>query len=141
MKADIPLLAGIAFAALLASTQAAASYTNTTAGGPLRPGVYGRIEIGKSPPPPLVYPRPVVASPAADGARLKPVYLYVPPGQIRKWARHCGKYGACELPVYFVRVDNSPSKLGKWKSRGEAGDRLAARMATQTMGGPPGLRD
>ena len=106
----VGLLAGV-------SSAAAAGYVNTTAGGPLRPGVYGRIEIGKSPPPPLIYSQPMVASRALPPRGAKPVYLYVPPGQARKWRKHCAKYKACDLPVLFVRMDNSPSKLGTWKSR------------------------
>lgn len=124
-----------------AASPAGAGYVNTTAGGILRPGVYGRIEIGKAAPPPLIYKQPVVASRAVLPKGVKPVYLYVPPGQVRKWARHCGKYRACDLPVYFVRMDNSPSKLGKWKSRSESGGRHDANTALRMMGGPPGLRD
>jgi len=52
-------------------------------------------------------------SPSADAH--EPVYLYVPPGQLRRWTEHCAKWQACERPVYFVRVDDSPSRLGEWK--------------------------
>ena len=125
---------------IAAAGPAAATYLNTTAGGPLRPGVYGRIEIGKSVAPPVVYARPVVASRAVLPNSVKPVYLYVPAGHVRKWVRHCGKYHACDLPVYFVRMDNSPSKLGRWKSRSEGGNR-DSEMVLRSMGGPPGFRD
>ena len=121
--------------------QAGAGYVNTTAGGPLRPGVYGRIEIRKVPPPPVIYDKPVVASQVLLPASVKPIYLYVPPGQVRKWTRHCGKYQACDLPVYFVRMDNSPSKLGRWKSRGELADRRDTDVVLRNLGGPPGSRD
>lgn len=120
---------------------AAAAYVNTTAGGTLRPGVYGRIEIGTAAPPPVIYSKPTVASRAVLPAHVKPVYLYVPPGQVRKWAAHCGKYKACDLPVYFVRMDDSPSKLGKWKSRSDFAQRRDRDVALRTMGGPPGLKD
>ena len=123
-----------------AAVPAAAAYLNTTSGGPLRPGVYGRIEIGKAAPPPVIYSRPVVASRTVLPSGVKPVYLYVPPGHVRKWERHCGKYQACDLPVYFVRMDNSPSKLGRWKSRGESLN-PDSDMALRSMGGPPGFRD
>ena len=126
--------------AIAAAGPTAAAYVNATAGGKLRPGVYGRIEIGKSAPPPLIYSQPVVASRAVLPIGVKPVYLYVPPGQVRKWTRHCGKYHACDLPVYFVRMDDSPSKLGRWKSRSEFPNR-DSDMALRTMGGPPGFRD
>ena len=133
------LLASLALL-LAAALPAAAGYLNTTTGGPMRPGVYGRIEIGRSAPPPLIYSRPVVASRALLAGNVKPVYLYVPPGQVRKWERHCAKYKACDLPVYFVRVDDSPSKLGRWKSRSEVAHR-DPDLALRTMGGPPGFRD
>lgn len=125
---------------LAAGSAAAAAYVNTTAGGSLRPGVYGRIEIGKSVPPPVIYSRPVIASRVILPDSVKPVYLYVPQGHVRKWDRHCGKYHACDLPVYFVRMDNSPSKLGRWKSRAERANQ-DPDMALRSMGGPPGFRD
>jgi hypothetical protein len=113
-----------ACAALLALTGAAAAppapaardgWRNLTTGGPLTPGLYGRIEVRHAKPP-LVYPRPVVARKSIEPARAQePVYLYVPPGQLRRWSRHCAKWQACERPVYFVRVDDSPSRLGDWK--------------------------
>lgn len=130
------LLLSLAGAAL----PAGAAYVNATAGGPLRPGVYGRIEIGKSAPPPLIYSQPVVASRAVLSSGVKPIYLYVPPGQVRKWARHCGKYHACDLPVYFVRMDDSPSRLGRWKPRTEFANRQPD-LTLRTTGGPPGFRD
>jgi hypothetical protein len=117
-------------AALLApcAGQAQEVYRNTTAGGPLRAGVYGRIEWSRAAaPPPVIYPQPVIASGALVPPAAQPVYLYVPPGQARKWARHCGKYGACDQPVLFVRVEDSPSRLGKWKERA---DELRAERAT-----------
>jgi hypothetical protein len=36
---------------------------------------------------------------------VQPVYLHVPPGHEKHWSKHCGKYGACGRPVYFVRED------------------------------------
>ncbi|MCY7318671.1 MAG: hypothetical protein LH617_08065, partial [Ramlibacter sp.] len=87
----------VALTLVAACCQAQAAYTNTTAGGPLRPGVYGRIEIGRSPPPPLIYPQPVIATRTVPPTQAKPVYLYVPSGQVRRWAKHCGRHRACEL--------------------------------------------
>ena len=78
----------------------------------LRPGLYGRIEVRHTPP--LIYPAPVTVRGSADGVR-PPVYLYVPPGQVRHWAQNCARWDACDRPVYFVRVDDSPSRLGDWK--------------------------
>lgn len=107
-----------ACAALLAVSDAAVAangqWRNVTAGGPLKPGIYGRIEV-RGAPPPLVHAKPVVARQALQPTAQEPVYLYVPPGQLRRWAQHCGKWQACDRPVYFVRVDDSPSRLGEWK--------------------------
>lgn len=96
------------------------AWVNVTAGGPLRPGVYGRIEVRNAPPPPLLSPRPVIATKELGPPRHEPVYLYVPAGQVRRWSRYCDRYDACERPVYFVRMDNAPFKLGSWKQRSKA---------------------
>ena len=68
-----------------------------------QPGVYGRIDIGRvAVAPVLVYAQPVVvAGPVARVQR--PIYLYVPPGHQKHWAKHCAQYGACNQPVYFVQ--------------------------------------
>jgi len=69
------------------------------------PGVYGRIEIGSAPPPPVLYAQPVVITqPRVVVAQpVQPMYLYVPPGHAKKWDKHCHKYNACARPVYFVQ--------------------------------------
>jgi hypothetical protein len=71
--------------------------------GEITPGVYGQVMIGNGPPPPLVYAQPVVVEAVPHAPRLAPVYLYVPPGHARHWAKHCHAYHACNRPVYFVR--------------------------------------
>ena len=68
-----------------------------------QPGVYGRIDIGNFPPPQLVYAQPIVILPPARYVQQQPVYLYVPPGHQKNWAKHCGRYNACGQPVYFVK--------------------------------------
>ena len=68
-----------------------------------QPGFYGRIDIGNYPPPVVVYSQPVVIAPAPIAVVQQPVYLRVPPGQAKKWAKHCAKYNACGQPVYFVQ--------------------------------------
>lgn len=68
-----------------------------------QPGVYGRIDIGNAPPPPVVYARPVVIQRPVVVAPAEPVYLYVPPGHQKKWSKHCHRYNACGQPVYFVK--------------------------------------
>jgi hypothetical protein len=123
-------LTGLALLLLVASPgHAGAGPVNISTGAALRPGVYGRIEIGKAPPPPLIYSTPMVASHAVPPLGAKPIYLYVPPGQVRKWASHCAKYQACDLPVFFVRMDDSPSKLGRWKNRGDSSGLAGLRLA------------
>jgi hypothetical protein len=125
-------VAGLALGAAAAEA-AANSWRNVTAGGPLRPGVYGRIEVRNGPPPAVVHAAPVVAhGRAAPGTQ--PVYLYVPPGQVRRWSRDCAKWQACDRPVYFVRVDDSPSRLGAWKRSTPA--RPAVAFALNDLGRP-----
>jgi hypothetical protein len=124
------LLAGSA-AMLLAGgalAQAGGDHRNLTAGGPLRPGVYGRIVTkGAAAPPPVIYPQPVIASQALVPPGVAPVYLYVPPGQVRKWKQHCARWSACDEPVLFVRVNDSPSRWGQWRQRRDP--QLALRQA------------
>jgi len=67
------------------------------------PGVYGRIEIGSQPPPPLLYPQPVLISRPAVLVQQPPMYLYVPPGHAKDWGKHCQRYNACSRQVYFVQ--------------------------------------
>jgi hypothetical protein len=71
-----------------------------------QPGLYGRIDIGNVPQPPLVvYPQPVIIAPTQVAVQQRPIYLRVPPGHEKHWAKHCAKYNACGQPVYFVRED------------------------------------
>lgn len=71
-----------------------------------QPGLYGRIDIGNVPQPPvLVYPQPVIIQQTPVALQQQPVYLHVPPGHAKNWAKHCGKYNACGQRVYFVRED------------------------------------
>jgi hypothetical protein len=100
------IIPSIIFAALLLtnmSAQAAQPIINLSIGGEISPGVYGQVQFGNAPPPPVFYPEPriIVQQPAA--VPLEPIYLHVPPAHARNWARHCRKYNACNRPVYFVR--------------------------------------
>lgn len=65
-----------------------------------QPGVYGRVDIGRFPPPSVIVNQPVIVHRAVRVR--EPVYLWVPPGHRKNWSRHCGQYGACGAPVYFV---------------------------------------
>ncbi|HEX6735661.1 MAG TPA: hypothetical protein VF096_12690 [Azonexus sp.] len=68
-----------------------------------QPGFYGRIDIGGYPPPPLLYPEPVVIH--RGPVFYEPIYLRVPPGHAKQWKRYCNSYHACGRPVYFVQDD------------------------------------
>jgi hypothetical protein len=68
-----------------------------------QPGFFGQLDFGAPPPPPaLIFPQPIVVV-RDRGYAGGPVYLHVPPGYERHWARYCAQYGACGRPVYFVR--------------------------------------
>jgi hypothetical protein len=68
-----------------------------------QPGFYGRIDIGDFAPRPVLYaPQPVIIAPAPQYVA-EPIYLRVPPGHRKHWAKFCGRYGACGRPVLFVR--------------------------------------
>src|SRR5574337_462800 len=69
------LLAGLGLAAAVVTGPAhAQAYVNATVGAP--PAVY--------------VPR-------------APIYMYVPPGHAKHWAKHCARYAACGQPVYFLK--------------------------------------
>jgi len=68
-----------------------------------QPGVYGRVHIGELPPPALIAQQPVIERPPRVAVRRSPIYLYVPPAYQQNWGRYCGRYDACDQPVYFVR--------------------------------------
>src|SRR6266478_5342633 len=64
------------------------------------PGFYGHIEIGGFPPPPLLFPQPVII----EHVRVPgpPVYLRVPPGHAKHWAKHCHVYHAAGQRLFFL---------------------------------------
>lgn len=95
-----------AFAFSTSPAQAADAYVNATVGGVFAPGVYGQIQIGNNPPPPVLYRQPVVIT-RGPAYVAEPLYLYVPPGHAKDWRKHCGRYNACGRPVYFVRADQN----------------------------------
>ncbi|MBI3346492.1 MAG: hypothetical protein HY020_04690 [Burkholderiales bacterium] len=68
-----------------------------------QPGFYGRIDIGQTAPPPVMMREPVWVE--RRPVRVEPVYMRVPQGHQKNWAKHCAKYNACGVPVYFVRED------------------------------------
>ena len=68
------------------------------------PGIYGQITLGGFAAPELILPRPIVVVPTrvVVGSPPEPLYLHVPPGHEKHWAKHCREYDACGRPVYFV---------------------------------------
>lgn len=96
----------VAFALIACAVTTTFAETNVGVSiGINQPGVYGRIDIGNFPPPRVVYPQPVVIVPAPIAIQRQPIYLYVPPGHQKNWAKHCRRYNACNQPVYFVQED------------------------------------
>lgn len=94
----------LAFAALAIAASTASAQTHVGVSiGIHQPGVYGRIDIGNMPPPPVILPQPVIIQPAPVAVVRQPIYLYVPPGHQKNWAKHCARYAACGQPVYFVQ--------------------------------------
>ena len=94
----------LAFALAAGCAGAALAQTHVSI-GINQPGVYGRITIGDVPPPALVYAQPVIIERHPVTYQRAPIYLYVPPAQQSNWRQYCGRYSACNQPVYFVRDD------------------------------------
>ena len=94
---------------------------NVSIGGIIKPGVYGRVEIGTRPPPPVYYPQPVVIVQQPVAVVQQPIYMHVPPGHAKKWSKHCYKYNACNQPVYFVKNEyrDDDDDGGKGRGRGK----------------------
>jgi hypothetical protein len=94
----LAVLCGIAFSAPALAADIGVSVSVN------QPGFYGRIDINQPPPPvALIYPQPVIIQQAPVAVVQQPIYLRVPPGHEKHWAKHCVKYNACGQPVYFVR--------------------------------------
>jgi hypothetical protein len=90
-------------AAAFASTPALAQTNVSISVG--QPGFYGRLDLGDFGQPPVVYTQQPVIVREVRHVRSEPLYLRVPPGHRKHWARHCGRYDACGRPVMFVRDD------------------------------------
>ena len=115
------LLQSATLAAALCSASAFAQDVRVTISGEVAPGVYGRVDIGSRPPPPVFYPQPIVIVKAVrQGPPLTPIYMHVPPGHAKKWSKHCSKYNACGHPVYFVKsAEYQPGFKHPAKGRGK----------------------
>ena len=87
-----------------------------------QPGFYGQINIGDFPRPAVIYAQPVWVQRPVRVVQVQPIYLRVPPGHEKHWSKHCGKYGACGQPVYFVREDWYQTQYVPHYARGEDDD-------------------
>lgn len=94
--AAVLLVQGISFA------HASDVNVGLSVSGEVAPGVYGRVDIGNTPPP-VLYAQPMIIHRTARPVAVAPVYMHVPPGHAKKWSKHCHKYNACGTPVYFVK--------------------------------------
>jgi len=63
-----------------------------------KPGVNGRIDIGRFPQPAVVVAQPLIIGP-------QPVYLRVPYGRRKHCRKDCHEYNGCGVPLYFFRHD------------------------------------
>jgi hypothetical protein len=93
-------LVGAALSALITLTPARDAFAGVTVEVG-QPGFYGRIQIGGFPEPRLIFPQPVIIEHVHVGG--PPIYLHVPPGHAKHWAKHCHEYDACGHRVYFVQ--------------------------------------
>ena len=100
MRFKLFAMSGAILALSLSSAHANDVNVGVTVAGEISPGVYGRVNIGNTPPP-VVYQQPVMI--VRQPRPVAPIYMNVPPGHAKKWSKHCHKYNACAQPVYFVR--------------------------------------
>jgi hypothetical protein len=89
-----------------------------------QPGFYGRIDIGNAPPP-VVLAEPVWVQ--RRPVNVAPVYMRIPPGHQKNWAKHCARYNACGVPVYFVREDWYQERYARPEGDRRGPDRDAGR--------------
>ena len=124
MRYPVPLVLCVAAAAVPLAAPAADPDVRVILSADVRSGVYGRVEFGNGPPPPLVYADPVIVTPPPPRmASPAAVYLHVPPGHAKHWDKHCAKYNACDRPVYFVKSDEyEPKGKDKGKGKGKGHD-------------------
>lgn len=120
------VVAGAACAFAFAASAQAQTGVNVQIG---QPGFYGQIQIGNTQPQ-VIYQQPVIIQRPAVATPMQPVYMRVPPGHAKKWAKHCAEYNACGMPVYFVKDD--------WYQRTYAAAAQPGAPA-HPQGMPPGL--
>jgi hypothetical protein len=115
------IIASLLFTAGIATANASDVRVGVSVAGEVSPGVYGRVDIGNTPPP-LVYAQPVVIVRQPRPVALAPLYMNVPPGHAKNWGKHCHKYNACARPVYFVRTAEYGGDYGHGKHGGKHRD-------------------
>ena len=67
-----------------------------------QPGFYGRIDTGGYSQPQVYFNEPVIIERHSRYVG-QPVYLRVPEGHRKHWAKNCRKYSACGQQVFFVQ--------------------------------------
>jgi hypothetical protein len=118
MKRTFQFVAAVGLA--LSIAPAFAQDVRVTISGEVAPGVYGRVDFGSRPPPPVFYPQPVIVVKPPQAAVVPPIYMHVPPGHAKNWSKHCKKYNACGHPVYFVKsAEYEPGYQHPGKGRGK----------------------
>jgi hypothetical protein len=110
------------------AAQAGQPIINLNIGGELAPGVYGQVQFGNSPPPPVLYAQPRVIVRQPDEDRMEPMYMHVPPRHAKNWRRYCREYNACGRRVFFVRSEEyepgyREGRGKKHRNEGDRGDR------------------
>ena len=104
------------------SAHAGTAIINLSVGGEISPGVYGQVQFGNAPPPPVFYPQPMIIVRQPARMAVEPIYLHVPPGHAKNWAKHCRAYNACNRPVFFVRSAEYEPNYQKHKNKGNRGE-------------------
>jgi hypothetical protein len=113
------------FAAALLGLSALAQAGTSVSVAVDEPGFYGRVEIGDQRPK-VVYTEPVVVRHTEITEVQRPIYMRVPPGHYKHWARHCEYYRACGQRVYFV--DGPAARaFHRWRAENRARWRAANR--------------
>lgn len=114
------------------SAHAGTAIINLGISGEISPGVYGQVQLGNAPPPPVLYAQPVIIVRQSPNVVVQPLYLHVPPGHAKHWSKHCREYNACNRPVYFVKsAEYEPGydarEYKRNHGRGNDGDRRDGR--------------
>jgi len=127
----------ITFAALVLASQAAHAGTpiiNLSVSGEISPGVYGQVQFGNAPPPPVLYAQPTIITRQPPNVVLEPLYLHVPPGHAKHWAKHCREYNACGRPVYFVKSAEYEPGYRERRDKGEGRDEYRGDEGRENRG-------